>query len=249
MRVMIMHRTTPRWEAGEIPTPELIARVGAMMRDLAQGNRLLGGEGLRASSLGARLRVRDGQPSVERGPFGGAAEPPAALAIVRVPDLDRAMEWAERLAGDEREIGIDVRPVTEPWDLGMMEKPADVVGRRYMLVEHRAEASGARSGAPSQGRAASEGRAARTRALGEMADAGVLLTSETLKPTAHGKRYRFAGGRHAVVDGPFAESKELIGGFVLLRVDSLEEAHPLAIRYGECIDVAEVDLREVEEPA
>ena len=58
----------------------------------------------------------------------------------------------------------------------------------------------------------------------ELAQAGVLLAGEGLKPTSNGKRVRFSGPRRTVVDGPFAETKELVAGFWLWQVKSMEEA-------------------------
>ncbi len=58
----------------------------------------------------------------------------------------------------------------------------------------------------------------------ELVKAGVMLAGEGLHPTSKGKRVRFSGGKHTVVDGPFTESKELIAGFWLWQVRSMEEA-------------------------
>lgn len=54
--------------------------------------------------------------------------------------------------------------------------------------------------------------------------AGILLAGEGLKPTRYGKRVRFSGTSRAVLDGPFAETKELVAGFWLWQVRSMEEA-------------------------
>jgi hypothetical protein len=58
----------------------------------------------------------------------------------------------------------------------------------------------------------------------ELVKAGVMLAGEGLHPTSKGKRVRFSGGKHTVIDGPFAESKELIAGFWLWQVRSMDEA-------------------------
>jgi hypothetical protein len=59
----------------------------------------------------------------------------------------------------------------------------------------------------------------------EMAEAGVLLDGQGLRPTSKGARVSFGGdGERVVIDGPFAETKELIAGFWLMQVDSFEEA-------------------------
>ena len=58
----------------------------------------------------------------------------------------------------------------------------------------------------------------------ELVKAGVMLAGEGLQPTSKGKRVRFSGERRTVIDGPFAETKELIAGFWIWQVKSMEEA-------------------------
>ena len=58
----------------------------------------------------------------------------------------------------------------------------------------------------------------------ELVNAGVMLAGEGLHPSSRGARVRFSGGKRTVIDGPFAETKELIAGFWLWQVKSKEEA-------------------------
>ena len=58
----------------------------------------------------------------------------------------------------------------------------------------------------------------------ELVKAGVLLAAEGLAPTSKGARVKFSGDERTVIDGPFAETKELVAGFTILRVKSLAEA-------------------------
>jgi hypothetical protein len=58
----------------------------------------------------------------------------------------------------------------------------------------------------------------------ELVKAGILLAAEGLHPSSKGKRVRFSGMGRTVIDGPFAETKELIAGFWLWKVKSMEEA-------------------------
>src|ERR1700743_895627 len=58
----------------------------------------------------------------------------------------------------------------------------------------------------------------------ELAKAGVLLDASGLQPTSKGWRIRYEGGRRTVIDGPFAETKELLAGYTLIQVRSREEA-------------------------
>jgi hypothetical protein len=65
----------------------------------------------------------------------------------------------------------------------------------------------------------------------ELAKAGVLLDANGLKPTSEGWRISYKGGKRRVIDGPFAESKELIAGYTLIQVKSREEALEWARRF------------------
>jgi hypothetical protein len=58
----------------------------------------------------------------------------------------------------------------------------------------------------------------------EMVNAGVVLSGDGLRPSSQGARVKFSGGKPNVIDGPFTETKELIAGFSIIRVDSREEA-------------------------
>jgi hypothetical protein len=64
----------------------------------------------------------------------------------------------------------------------------------------------------------------------EMHQAGVLVAAEGLNPDGKGARIGVVRGKRAVLDGPFTESKELVGGFYVLEVDSLDEAIAWALR-------------------
>ena len=58
----------------------------------------------------------------------------------------------------------------------------------------------------------------------ELVKAGIMLAGEGLQPSAKGKRVRFAGSQRTVIDGPFAETKELVAGFWIWQVKSMDEA-------------------------
>jgi hypothetical protein len=64
----------------------------------------------------------------------------------------------------------------------------------------------------------------------EMAKAGVLLDGAGLQPSSKGARIKFSGNKGTVIDGPFAETKELIAGYWLIRVNSKQEAIDWAMR-------------------
>jgi hypothetical protein len=92
----------------------------------------------------------------------------------------------------------------------------------------------------------------------ELKQAGVLLDLAGLLPSVEGRRVRFFGGTRAVVDGPFPESKQLIAGYWILQVQSMDEAVEWAERFpfeafsriypGDYGAESEVELRQVFEP-
>ena len=77
----------------------------------------------------------------------------------------------------------------------------------------------------------------------ELVKAGVMLAGEGLHPSSRGARVRFEGGKRSVIDGPFAESKELIAGFWLIQAKSLEEAIEWVKRSP--MQDAEIEIRQV----
>ncbi len=80
----------------------------------------------------------------------------------------------------------------------------------------------------------------------ELAKAGVLLAGEGLHPSAKGARVRFSGKKRTVIDGPFAETKELIAGFWMIQVKSKEEAIEWVKRCPNPLDgEAEIEIRQV----
>ncbi len=86
----------------------------------------------------------------------------------------------------------------------------------------------------------------------EMVKAGVMLAGEGLQPSSKGARIKFAGGKRTVVDGPFAETKELIAGYWLIDVKSREEAIAWASRSPPPMgpgEEAEIEVRKVMEAA
>ena len=138
------------------------------------------------------------------------------------------------------DIEIDIRPVTEPWDIGLAAKPADVSTRRYMVLRKASADDGGRRGA------VLAMRSELTRLIDETTRAGVHLVTETMRPSRRGRRYKNSRNGVVVYDGPFIETKELIGGYVVVSAASVDEAGRWAMQYVHAVDADEVDLRELE---
>ncbi|HEY4202368.1 MAG TPA: YciI family protein [Devosiaceae bacterium] len=96
---------------------------------------------------------------------------------------------------------------------------------RFMLI-HKADTNTESFGPPPAGLMEALGGL-----MDEITGAGKLVDTQGLLPSAAGARVRVGGGKLVVTDGPFAESKEVIGGFAIVEVDSKEEAMDIARRW------------------
>ena len=90
-----------------------------------------------------------------------------------------------------------------------------------------------------------EEMAAMGKLIEEMTNAGTLISTEGCLPTSKGARVRRSGGKLTVTDGPFTESKEVIGGFAVLEAKSREEAIELTKRFLEVAGDGECELRQI----
>ena len=79
--------------------------------------------------------------------------------------------------------------------------------------------------------------------------AGILLATEGCMPSAKGARVRLASGKFTVIDGPFAETKELVGGFALLKAASKDEAVKYTEDFLKIAGDGETEIRQVYEPS
>lgn len=236
MMFMMLHKTDAYYENGGLPSKELIAGVGAMVGEMVKSGKLLAADGLRSSAQGVRLEFSAGKRTVTKGPLVGENELVAGFAVMRVRSLDEAVEWASRFAGVVGDVVLDIRPATEPWDIGLGKKPDGLATRRYIAMRKaspRSEAGVAPTPLEMERMAA---------LMSEMRNAGVLLSTGGLEPSSRAARLRNFGGKQTLVDGPFAESKELVGGFVILELDSRAEAIEWARRYANVLGDVELDI-------
>ncbi|MEZ4321623.1 MAG: YciI family protein [Myxococcota bacterium] len=235
MKFMLMHRHHDSTDEGWVPPGEFVAAMGQMVGGLAQSGKLVDGDGLGARRTRSRVTFEGGQRSVTHGPYEGRNEVPAGFVKVTVRSRDEAIDAATRIGeaigGD---VELEVGKLTEAWDLGFGEKPADAP-ERYLIV-HKATPATEAGRAPDL-----------TSVLDGLAAEGILTGSAALAPSSQARRLTWKGGAHAVVDGPFAESKELIGGFVVLELDSMDECLAITHEYAALMlsvyDRLELDIR------
>src|SRR5262245_49153271 len=131
MRFMVMVKASKNSEAGMMPSEELLADMGRFNEELAKAGVLLAGEGLQASSKGARVKFAGDKRIVTDGPFAETKELVAGFWLWKCNSLKEAIEWVKRcpnpMPGEEGVI--EIRQVFEPEDFSKQFKP-----------EHRKEA-------------------------------------------------------------------------------------------------------------
>jgi hypothetical protein len=242
MRFMVMHKNDKHTEAGLRPSPELIAKMGEFVGEHAKSGRFIDGAGLGASSTRTRLTFASGQGTVKHGPYAGVHELVSAILLLKVSSRDEAIEWAQRYGEILGDGELELGPLTEPWDLGLMAKPDNVPLRVLMLHKADKDSEAGQGLSPRQ-------KAELTKLKNEMSKAGVLESSMGLQPSSRSKRLHFTNHKLQVVDGPFSESKELIGGFSVLELPSIDAAVQLCIPYAEILGgTLEIDIRPLYAP-
>jgi hypothetical protein len=119
MRFMMMVKADKRSEAGVLPTEQELAAMAKYNDQLARAGVLLAGEGLQASSKGARVRYSERKRTVIDGPFAEAKELIAGYWMIQAKSLEEAVEWAKRVPFTEGEV--EIRQVFELEDFGTSE--------------------------------------------------------------------------------------------------------------------------------
>lgn len=239
MRFMLMHKNQADTEAGKVPSKDLIDQMGAFIGEYAQTGKFLDGAGLGASKTRTRLVFRNGQCTTKHGPYRGEHELPAAMLVIKVATREEAIGWAERYGKILGDCELELGKVTEPWDLGLMPPPENPP--LQMLLIEKADA------ATEAGGRSPQHKAAISRLKTEMTKAGVLDRSLRLQPSSRAKRLTFTQNDLRVMDGPFSESKELIGGFSVLELSGMDEVMELSVRYAAILGgTLEVDVRLVD---
>lgn len=240
MRFMVMHKMTAEMERDFPPDPALIANVGKLIEASVKEKIFVSGEGLKPSSERVHIAYEDGKRTITDGPFTEAKELVAGYALMRVRSKEEAISWCDKFAALLGNVELFLGPVVEPWDIGLAPKPANAP-LRYLSM-HKMDESCEKDTPPEPAMMAKMGGL-----IEEMTKAGVLQATGGLASTKRGARIRFEGGKRTVIDGPFAESKELVAGYAIIEVPSKAAAIEWGKRFGDVVRVHEVEVREIPE--
>ena len=125
MRFMLIRKADKDTEAGALPSEELLTAMLKYNEELVRAGVMLQGEGLQASSKGARVKFSGGKPTVIDGPFTEAKELIAGFTMIQVRSKEEAIEWVKRWPAfdAEAEAEIEIRQVFEAEDFGPAMSP------------------------------------------------------------------------------------------------------------------------------
>jgi len=237
MRFMVMHKVDAGMEAGEPPPARIVQEMGQYVQGAIKAGVFEDGAGLHPSARRVRLVFDAGKRIITKGPYPGGNELLAGFAMVKATSMDHAIELATRIAGALGDAEIEIGPVVEPWDLGLLARPPHAPLRFLLLrkADRAFEAGGLEPPGVKP-------------VMDELARDGVLVSAATLAPSSAGARYRKTGGKRQWTDGPFTESKELVAGFSIVKLPSQADARRWAEAYAAILGDNEVDVRPLASP-
>ena len=198
----------------------------------------------KSSESAVRLTLRHGEASVTAGPFPDPSEMIAGFAIIDVPGKQEAVDWLKRWPAADQPVELEIRESGCPGGCAQIVAAnlPGAEGKRFAILLRQSADLEAEVPVPRQMLDALDAHNAAEAA------AGVLLAADGLRTSARGARVKVSKGAFSVVDGPFTEIKEMIAGFWLIRVASMEDAVAWAKRnpYPTGPDV-DVEIRELYE--
>jgi hypothetical protein len=121
MRFMVIVKANKDTEAGILPTKEILTEMGKFNQELVEAGVMLAGEGLQASSKGARVRFSGDKRTVIDGPFAETKELVGGFWIWKVKSKDEAIQWLKRAPFRDGEV--EIRQIFEMEDFGDAATP------------------------------------------------------------------------------------------------------------------------------
>jgi hypothetical protein len=127
MKVMVIIKASTDSEAGVLPSGQLLSEMQKFNGELAKAGVIRAGEGLKASSAGARVRFDGAARTVTPGPFPGTNDLIAGFWIWQVRDLQEAIDWVKRCPNPQTEpTEVEIRPVFEPDDFAAYDPSGEI---------------------------------------------------------------------------------------------------------------------------
>lgn len=217
--LMLMYGAENSWTDAE--RTACMAESLKVCDDLKARRQYLDAAPLHPVATAATVRVRNGQTFVTAGPFAETTEQLGGYYVLDLPDLDAAIAVAERLPPAKKGT-VEIRPIVEPDGLPAptpAEAAADPDSLHLLLayhVEADLEAVGEDGHRDMMAEAVGHCRERHAR--------GGFLSAAPLKPAATATCVRVRDGKRFVTDGPFAETREILAGYYLIRAADTADA-------------------------
>jgi len=135
MRFMMIVKASKESEAGKLPSKELLEAMGKFNEEMMKAGVMLAGEGLQASSKGARVKFSGGKRTVVDGPFAETKELIAGFWIIQANSLEEAIGWAKRspCPHEGGDAEIEVRQIFEASDFPQDIFPPEAAAREEAM--------------------------------------------------------------------------------------------------------------------
>jgi hypothetical protein len=139
MRFMIIRKADRETEAWAKPSKALVDAMMAYNEEMIRAGVMLGGDGLKPSARGVRIKFSKGKPKVTDGPFAEAKELVAGYTIIQVASREEALAWATRwpVEDGDGDVELELRELYEADDFGDEATPA--IQRQERLLRERAK--------------------------------------------------------------------------------------------------------------
>lgn len=214
----------------------------AICNELAVQGKFIDASPLESVKTAVTVRVRNGQSLITDGPFTETTEQLGGYYVVELSDLDEAVAVASRLPPAKKGT-VEIRPMFHLDGLPPgrpVSASAGASGKPYLLLCNDDEAAWQKAG-PEAHRAAMAEAAALCR---QLEVARVFLSASPLHPAGTATCVRIRDGRRTVTDGPFAETREVLGGYYLILAESRDAAVRIAAQHSGA-RVGSVEVRPV----
>lgn len=246
MGYLIFRRADKQTEAAAMPGTALIDAMGRYNQQLVDAGVMRAGEGLKPTSSAVRMSIAPGKVTITDGPFAETKELIAGISVFDVKTKQEAIDWVLKWPVEDGDgnVDIEIRESGCPGGCATVNTNLEAgnTGKRYAVLLRSSD--DLESEVP-----VAQERLDRLDAHNAVeAQAGRLLAADGLRSSARGARVRFREGKPTVIDGPFTEIKEMIAGYWMIRVASMQDAIEWARRNPYPTGpVVEVEIREVYE--
>lgn len=222
MRFLIFRKADAQTEQGAMPSDELLTAMGAYNQQLVAAGVMRAGEGLRPTREAVRMKLSNGQATLIDGPFTETKELIAGLSVFEAASREEVVNWIKQWPTQDGDgnVTVEIREAGCPGGCAEVHPNPDArpEGKRFAVLLRSSPALEAEEPVAQEKLDRLDAHNAAEAAK------GVLLAADGLRSSARASRVQFRGGKATVLDGPFTEIKELVAGYWMIRVASMDDA-------------------------